>query len=227
MNNVTKNHAPLLQIYGVYRSRTSRVYWAADELGIDFKSVAVTLAHAHSVSDVSGSTYTTLSPAFLAINPAGLVPVIDDDGFILRESFAITYYLARKHGGDLAPKTLDEEAMMLSWLFWVATEMEPLAVRLLVALEHVNGSQNNVNIQQIVKELSIKFKFLNDHLSVREYVAAERFTIADLNIAEVFRLTQSQEALFEAFPNVQSWIQRCQARPAFARMMAGRQQESS
>jgi glutathione S-transferase len=225
MKEATKSRAGQLRIYGVYRSRTSRVYWAADELGIDFESISVTLARSHPNADVLDAACTTRSPEFLEINPAGLVPVIDDDGLILRESLAITYYLARRYDGDLAPKTLDEEAKMLSWIFWVATEMEPLAVELLVTLEHSDGQPDAATIQRIFEKLEVPFNTLNDHLATREYVVGKRFTIADLNIAEVFRLTQSQEALFEAFPNVQAWIQRCQDRPAFARMMAGRQRE--
>src|SRR4029434_9221555 len=61
---------------------------------------------------------------FRAINPAGRIPAIDDDGFRLAESMAINIYLAKKHGGELAPKSLEEEARMLQWSFWAMTEVE-------------------------------------------------------------------------------------------------------
>jgi len=77
----------MLKIYGVARSRAFRVLWMARELGLDYEHVKVDFA--------SGETR---EPGFLALNPNGHVPVIDDAGFILWESMAINLYLAKKYG---------------------------------------------------------------------------------------------------------------------------------
>ena len=75
----------------------------------------------------------TRTPAFLAINPNGHVPVIDDDGFTLHESMAINHYLIRKHADSpIAPRGLEEEARCLSWSFWVVTEVEATALTVLM-----------------------------------------------------------------------------------------------
>ena len=66
-----------LKIYGVPRSRAFRTLWMAKELGLDYENVAVDFA--------SGETR---KPAYLALNPNGHVPAIDDDGFVLWESMA-------------------------------------------------------------------------------------------------------------------------------------------
>ena len=97
----------MLKIYGHPGSRAARALWVCRELGVQFEHIPTHFA--------DGGTQ---SAAFLAINPAGRIPAIDDDGFCLAESMAINIYLAKKHGGELAPKTLEEEARMLQWSFW-------------------------------------------------------------------------------------------------------------
>ena len=52
----------------------------------------------------------TRTPEYLAVNPNGEIPAIDDDGLVLWESMAINLYLAKKYGGPLAPETLEEDA---------------------------------------------------------------------------------------------------------------------
>jgi glutathione S-transferase len=103
-----------LKIYGVPRSRASRVLWMAKELGLDYEHVKVDFA-----------TGETRTPAHLALNPNGHVPVIDDDGLILWESMAINLYLAKKYGADtLYPSRLEDEARAWQWSFWAVTEVE-------------------------------------------------------------------------------------------------------
>lgn len=78
-----------LKIYGVARSRTFRTLWMAKELGLDYEHLTVDFA-----------TGETRTPAHLALNPNGHIPVIDDDGFVLWESMAINLYLAKKYSAD-------------------------------------------------------------------------------------------------------------------------------
>ena len=96
----------MLTIYGVYRSRASRNYWMAGELGIPFVSVPVIQGYRLDDPTAAGAPLNTLSPEFLQVNPAGLIPCIDDGGFVMNESLAINLYLARKHGGPLAGRTV-------------------------------------------------------------------------------------------------------------------------
>ena len=103
-----------LKIYGVARSRASRVLWMAKELGLDYEHVKVDFA-----------TGETRRPEHLALNPNGHIPVIDDDGFVLWESMAINLYLAKKYGaGGLYPARLEDEARAWQWSFWGMTEVE-------------------------------------------------------------------------------------------------------
>ena len=79
-----------LRIYGVARSRAFRVIWTAKELGLDYEHIPVEIGQ-------DGAR----KPDYLAINPNGRLPTIDDGGFTLWESLAITLYFAKKHStGD-------------------------------------------------------------------------------------------------------------------------------
>jgi len=217
----------MLTIYGVYRSRASRNYWLAGELGLPFVSVPVIQARRLDDPLAVDAPLNTRSPDFLSVNPTGLIPCIDDGGFVMTESLAINLYLARKHGGPLAGRTLTEEAEMLQWTMWAATEVEPHAVKIVLAFDAnaAESEQGRLTIRAAAKALKTSFRRLDLHLAATGHVVGDRFTVADLNLAEVFRYAMGQPALFEEAPNVKAWLERCQARPAFRAMMETRQLE--
>lgn len=210
----------MLTIYGVYRSRASRNYWLAGELGLPFVSVPVVQARRVDDPLETGAPLNTQSPEFLAVNPTGLIPCIDDGGFVMTESLAINLYLARKHGGPLSGRTVTEEAEMLQWTLWAATEVEPHAVKIILTLDAraAESEQGRLTIRAAARALKKGFKRLDQHLAATGHVVGDRFTVADLNLAEVFRYAMSQPDLFEATPNVKAWLDRCQSRPAFRAM---------
>lgn len=217
----------MLTIYGVYRSRASRNYWLAGELGLPFVSVPVVQARRLDDPLAVDAPFNTRSPDFLSVNPTGLIPCIDDGGFVMTESLAINLYLARKHGGPLAGRTLTEEAEMLQWTMWAATEVEPHAVKIVLTFDAnaAESEQGRLTIRAAAKALKTSFRRLDQHLAATGHVVGDRFTVADLNLAEVFRYAMGQPALFEEAPNVKAWLERCQARPAFRAMMEMRQLE--
>ncbi len=217
----------MLTIYGVYRSRAARTYWMAGELGLPFVSVPVIQARRTGDPAAADVELNTQSADFLAVNPPGLIPCIDDDGFVMNESLAINLYLARKHGGPLSGQSLTEEAEMLQWTLWAATEVEPHAVKIILTLDAnaAASEQGRLTIRAATKALRKAFALLDRRLAATGHVVADRFTVADLNLAEVFRYTMSQTELFDAAPNVRAWLAACQARPAFKAMMATREKE--
>src|SRR3954465_13914935 len=120
----------MLTIYGVYRSRASRNIWLANELAIPFKQVPV-IQHYRLKEPIAADVLHTRSPQFLKVNPNGHVPTIGDDGLVLHESLAINLYLAKKHGGPLAPHSLAEDGEMGMWTLWAAAEGEPHSINVL------------------------------------------------------------------------------------------------
>jgi glutathione S-transferase len=214
-----------LKIYGVLRSRATRPIWMAKELGLTFEHVKVIQGYRLTDPAAPDAPLNTESPAFRTINPHGLVPAIDDDGLVLTESLAITLYFARKHGGPLAPRDAREDGLMTMWTLWAATECEANTLR---AGKNAVGAagRDPAAYDSAVSALRPKFAVLD--AALREgggFLVGGRFTVADLNVAEIIRYAQPASELFAANPNAQAWITTCQSRPAFVAMMAERNAE--
>jgi glutathione S-transferase len=112
---------PDLRIYGVARTRAFRALWIANELGLDYEHIPIEIGPAGA-----------RKAEYLAINPNGRLPAIDDGGFVLWESLAITLYLAKKHG-RLYPATLEGEAKAWQWSLLVGAGGRPRRQHLVVA----------------------------------------------------------------------------------------------
>src|SRR6185295_9799295 len=105
----------MLKIWGRVSSiNVQKVVWCAEELGLAYERV-----------DVGGKFGGNDKPEYLAMNPNGLVPVIDDDGFILYESNAIVRYLAAKGSGSLWPADPRHRADADRWMEWQSTAFTP------------------------------------------------------------------------------------------------------
>lgn len=195
-----------LQIFGATRSRTMRALWLAEELGLDYEQRQ---------KDESGLDY-------LAVNPAGKVPSIDDDGLVLWESMAINMYLVKKHGGDLAPRDLAEEAITLQWTFWAMTEVESTALTVLFnRVLRPEAERDAALADQGEASLQKPLGILNEALAGRQWLAADRFTIADLNVAAVLSWVKLAQVDLGAFPNLTDWLGRCLERPALVKLLKG------
>jgi glutathione S-transferase len=216
----------MLTIYGVYRSRASRTLWLAGELGLAFRHVPVVQAYRLADVDAAGAPLNTRSPEFLRVNPNGRIPSIDDDGLVLNESLAINLYLAKKHGGALAPANVAEDGAMMMWALWAATEVEPHALNILYhRLSYAEAKRDASIAAAAVAALKAPFAVLDQALAATGFVVGKRFTVADINLAEVFRYAMPAPELFAAAPRVAAWLTACQARPAFKAMMVRREAE--
>jgi glutathione S-transferase len=195
-----------LKIYGVAASRAFRTLWLVEELGIGYELVPTGWA--------DGACRT---PEFLAINPNGRVPAIDDDGVILWESLAINLYLARKHGGELAARTLAEEGQTLQWSFWAATEIEKsISVwgynRFILPPEQRDEKAAVDALEQLKKPLAV----LDGVLAKTPHLVGGRFTVADLNVCAVlYRALLSMD--LGAMPSLAAWLRQSFDRPAAKR----------
>jgi len=191
-----------LTIYGSPRSRTMRVLWAAAELGLDYEHVPLESDHP-----------ALKQPDFLAINPAGSVPAIVDDGFALSESLAIILYLAKKHGTDgpapLYPATLEGEAEVWRWSLWAQAHLEPWVQR------DLNLSELRVAIGDRANGvIGSALMLLNGTLETRPWLIGDHFTVADLNVAAVLSPSRAASLDLKTDGHVQDWLARCYARPA-------------
>lgn len=217
----------MLTIYGVYRSRATRTLWLAGELDIAFDHVPVIQARRLADPMAADAPLNTLTPSYLAINPMGTIPCIDDDGMVLYESMAINLYLARKYGTSVAPKDAAEDAHMLQWSFFAATEIETNSLKISSTFAEglADSETGKAVIEVAARMLRRPFRVLEQHLADKDYLVGDRFTVADLNAAEVVRYAQAHEPLFDAHPAVKAWLERCQSRPAFKAMWDARAAE--
>jgi glutathione S-transferase len=194
-----------LKIYGIPRSRAFRTLWLAKELGIDYENIPVDFA-----------TGETRQPAYLAINPNGHVPAIDDDGLILWESMAINLYVAKKYGlGTLYPAALAGEARAWQWSFWAMTELErPVLTAMFNRAIYPEDKRDAAAADQAEKELQHPFGVLDSAVSATPYLLGGDFTVADLNVAAVLSWARPARLDFTPFPKAADWLSRCALRPA-------------
>jgi glutathione S-transferase len=206
-----------LKIYGIGASRAVRPLWAAMELGVSFELVATPF--------VGGATRT---PEFLAINPNGHIPVVVDerpDGAVtVWESMACALYIARVHGQadgqSITPVNPREEAEALRWSFWTVTELEKDALTVLMHRLAMPEAQRKPELaDQAENRLKVPLAVLEKHLQAQNvkgesYLAANRFTVADVCVASVASWIRPAAGLLAQYPAVSAWVHACVERPA-------------
>lgn len=207
----------MITLYGAYRSRASRPLWLLGELGLEFKHVPVLQAYRLADPQAKGVPLNTASPEFLKINPMGQIPCLTDGALVLTESLAMTLYLARQYGGVLGPQTAQEDGEMLNWTLFAATNIEDPALIILQALTGPKAEEpaERARADEAAKRLSRPLARLEAHLGSAAHLVGNRFTAADIIVAECLRYAQSHTGLFQQYPKTDAWIKAAQSRPAF------------
>jgi glutathione S-transferase len=192
-----------LRIYGIARTRAFRALWMAEELGVAYEHLPIEIGEAGA-----------RAPEFLAINPNGRLPFIDDDGFVLFESLAITLYLAKKHSlGKLYPAAPQEEARAWQWSFWAISEVDRgVNIWSLHAVRLPPAERDAAKRDEALKVLAAPFKVLDSAVARNPYLLGDHFTVADLNVAAVISRAAAMD--LSAVPNLKAWLTRCLDRPA-------------
>ena len=201
----------MLRIYGSAKSRALRTLWMAGELG---------LAYDH--KDWLPRSPETRTPEFLALNPNGRIPVIDDDGFVLSESMAINFYLAKKHASPLYPADPKLEALALQWSIWEIDRLDRQIVNYVRHTKDLPVAERKAEVAQAAwQEVVAAFDVLETALSKSEWLAGRDFSVGDLNVAAaLYRALVVDTA---KWPHFQAWLNRCWSRPAAKRVRAMRE----
>lgn len=212
----------MVTIYGVYRSRALRNIWLCEEAGLPFRHVPV-LQNFRAGAE---GTMHSRSPEFLRINPNGGIPAMEDDGLVLSESLAINLYLARKAGAPIGPADAREDGLMLQWTLFGATEIEPRSIQILYnRVQLPPEKREEAKVTEAVAALRTPFAALDAALAGSGFLVGGRFTVADINIAEVVRYVLPAPEALEGAPRVKAWLAACHARPAWKKIMARREEE--
>ncbi len=159
-------------------------------------------------------------PAFLAVNPNGKVPVIDDDGVIVFDSNAILLYLAEKTGKFLPPATPTNRGQLLSWLMFVATGVGPFSGQA-VHFKHFAPEKVPYAHNRYQYEAMRHFSVLDAHLANRRYMVGDTYTIVDMDIwgwARMVPFILGDEA-WAKLPNLKRLFDEISARPTAARAL--------
>jgi glutathione S-transferase len=156
------------------------------------------------------------SPAFLALNPNHAVPVLEDEGFVLTESFAIMQYLAGKVPGQgLYPAEPRARADVDRWLFWCAQHFAP-AVAILNWENSIKpaigaGPADPAEVAEGEALVTEYGGILDAHLAGRDWICGPAVTLADLAIAAPLADTGRARIPVTGFPDLQRWFARVQA----------------
>ena len=206
-----------MDLYTYYRSTSSyRVRIALALKGLDYQALPVNL--------IAPSGGEHRQAAYLAINPQGQIPAMTEGDLVLTESLGIVLYLARAYGGALGPANDAETALMEQWALFASTAIEgpALDIAMTITKGQDKSPEGAALVAKAVEVLRRPLARLEAHLVGQEWLVGGRFTVADIMAEECTRYAQPHPTLLAEYPAISAWIARCQARPAFQKMWAGR-----
>lgn len=197
----------MLTVWGRRSSiNVQKVMWLVGELG---------LAHEH--VDAGGPFRGLDTPEFLARNPNGQVPVIEDGNAVVWESHAIVRYLAAKYGsGTLWRSDPAERSLADRWLDWAQTTWQPDMMGMFWGYWRTPEPQrNHARIEAQRRACASHLAILDAHLAKCDFVAGGALTMGDVPLGTtLYRYFEMGLPTPEA-PNVRAWYARLCERPAY------------
>jgi glutathione S-transferase len=209
----------MMKLYGFGPTRSLRAVWVFKELGVDFEFIPVNLqAGEHR------------RPEFLALNPAGKVPVLVDGKLVLTESAAIVLYLAEKYPDKgLMPTGLTERAQVYRWIMFAVTELEQraqvyrwimfavteLEQPLWRMVKHTFLYPEDKRLPQDIdlarEDFVAMASVLERHMEGRQFIVGNRIGAADCVTAYLMDWA-NEHHLLDRLPNLAGYLQRMYAR---------------
>jgi glutathione S-transferase len=193
--------------------RGFKILLAAHQFGLDYELCLVDLT--------KGEQKT---PAFLALNPNGRMPVLDDDGFVLWESNAIVEYLASKAGGAWLPRETRDRLALTKWLYWESNHWDPTCAvfvfERLVKPFFGLGETSEAEVAKAETTFHRLADVLNGELDKHRYVTGNALTIADLAIGSALSVAERVNFPLENYRAIQRWQADLQSLPAWTRVVA-------
>jgi glutathione S-transferase len=197
----------MLKIWGRNTSsNVQKAMFAVGELGL-----------AHERIDVGGAFGQNREPAYLAMNPNGLVPTLDEDGFLLWESNSIIRYLATKFGaGTLEPGDLRTRALASQWMDWQLSVFGPAITPVFWGMIRTPAEQRDHKAIDAGKVKSTAaVKILDDRFAKTPYAAGDTFSMGDIPIAIMSYRYRELVQERPAFKNFERWYTAIVGRKAF------------
>ena len=201
----------MLQLWGNADSiNVQKIMWCCEELGLAYKRI-----------DAARHFGVVNTPEFRRLNPNGLVPTIDDEGFVLWESNAILRYLAAKHAaGTLWPTDVAQRALADRWMDWANSTLWPTIVPLFRAFMRTPEAQRNAATIEADRLETIEvLQILDAQLAVTAFVGGNTFTMGDIAVGCAAWRWMALPIERPALPNLQRWFDSLAMRPAYRRVV--------
>lgn len=201
----------MIELWHCKDSRSLRALWTLEELGLDYR-----LHLLHFPPRLT-------DPGYTAINPLGTVPYLTDGATRMTESAAIAHYLSRRYGeGGLA--VAPEDPAYGDWLNWLYHSDATLTFPQTLLLRYGRFEPKERRQPQVVEDYTQWFfsrlKLVNARLESHEYLAADRFTAADIAVGYALYLAETIGLGASLKPQTRAYLDRLTARPAFQRANA-------
>jgi glutathione S-transferase len=162
----------MIRIWGRRNSaNVVKVLWLCDEIELKFER-----------KDVGGPFGGLETPAFLALNPNGVIPVIEDGDTVVWESHAVLRFLATKYGSQtIYPPKPAERSHVERWLDWHVSTLDPVIIPVFRGLYRTPPEQRNeAELSSQIARLSTTMTWLDRQMAGRSYVAGNALSIADM-----------------------------------------------
>ena len=187
-------------------SNVQKVLWCCAELGLDYEH-----------EDAGREFGRNDTPEFLAMNPNGLVPVIEHDGCVLWESNAIVRYLAAGFGvGTLCPDDPRLRAGAERWMDWQLSVLGPAFTPLFHGLVRDAPEQRDpAKIAAARDNVESKLEMLDRYLAKTAFVAGDALTIGDIPVGIYAYRWYQFDIERKTLPNLERWYAALSKRPAF------------
>ncbi len=199
----------MLRIWGrVTSSNVQKALWLAQELGLAYEN-----------PQVGGPHGGLDSPAFRALTPMGLIPVLEDDGFAIWESEAILRYLAARYGGaDFWSQDPKVRSWSDRWMAWAQTRLQPDFVSgLFWGFYRTPVEQRDAAaIARAEAATASDFLKVEEALADRPFLSGPALGLADIVIGSLLYRYFEMEVARPPLPRVEAWYRRLQMRPAYA-----------
>ena len=166
-----------------------------------------------------------LSPSYAAINPNKRIPAMEEDGFLLWESNAITQYLAsKKPESGLLPSDPRGRAEVNRWQFWDLSSWDPacatIAFERLVKKMLGMGEPDPAKLQEGEQNFNRYAQILNDHLKGRKFVTGNSLSVADFSLGAWLNMAQMAQYPVGPYGEIKRWHASLTELPAWKKALA-------
>jgi glutathione S-transferase len=201
----------VLSIWGNADSvNVQKVLWCCEEIGLAYQRIDA--GRAFGVVD---------TPRFRALNPNGLVPTIDDDGFVVWESNAIVRYLAAKHApGTLWPTDVRARADADRWMDWTNSTLWPTMVPLFRGFMRTPVHQRDSGAIEVARQESLEvLQILDAQLATSDFVGGKTFTMGDVAVGCAVWRWMALPIERPSLVHVQRWFDTLATRAAYCKVV--------